>query len=161
MSTNPMNRKGHQPGHNQHSSDAPEFHAQTLPAGTAPKEHLFRPPHAQNPEIDPSFHPGPVDFPGATSKDVYADSAFGRPMEGQTGREIFHAGGTDGKKIRSGLEGRGSSGDSRETVEAKARATRTDIPEEIGPGIRGQKTAGATERIPVSASELASERAFK
>lgn len=107
-------------------------------------------------------------MPGATSKDVYDESTFSRPMEGQTGRELHgqmpgkkgedraHAG--KRKKERSGLEGVGATATtSTETVEGKVRALGGDLPEGVGPGVRG-KGPEASERLPASAEEVAAEK---
>ena len=98
-------------------------------------------------------------MPGATSADVYNASTFSRPMEGQTSRELHGAHAGKRKKERSGLEGVGATR-SDETVEARVRALGADLPEGVYRGIRG-KGPGATEAIPASAEEVASEHRRK
>ncbi|KAJ4290065.1 hypothetical protein N0V88_006569 [Collariella sp. IMI 366227] len=121
--SHPSMKSRHQLGPNVQHSAHPEFHAETYPAGTAPPEHSFQPNatehipgQALNPDADEYGHTGPLDMPGATSRDVYNASTFARPMEGQTHRELHgpHAG--KHKKERSGLEGVGATV-SEETVE--------------------------------------------
>ncbi|KAB5559513.1 hypothetical protein GE09DRAFT_1113247 [Coniochaeta sp. 2T2.1] len=107
----PAQRHGgpwHKPGNEQGNAAVPEFHAQQYPPGTAPKEHTFQP----NATNETPQQGNPVDYPNLTSKDVHNAHNFesGRPMEGQTSREVRGAHAGTNKKERSGLEGVGSSG---------------------------------------------------
>ena len=49
----------------------PEFHAQTLPAGSAPKDRTFVPDAVENVVGDEVFPVGTEGMPGVTSADVY------------------------------------------------------------------------------------------
>jgi hypothetical protein len=155
----------------------PEFRAKTYPPGTAPKEDSYQPNpihevpgQALNPDAtaETGGRTGALDMPGATSGEVYSQSTFARPMQGQTGREAhsqmpgrkgepkMHAG--KRKKERSGLEGVGATAStSDETVEGRARALGADLPEGVERGVRGTGPA-AEEMIPASAAEVAAEK---
>jgi len=100
----PLTTKGHQPGVLATAADkAPEFHAESLPAGTAPsaKTHTPNPDPADQYEAD--GHPAASStIPGATSADVH--TGYGHPGSGQTSAEL-HGG---KKRDRTGLEGVGA-----------------------------------------------------
>ncbi|KAF2642091.1 hypothetical protein P280DRAFT_468540 [Massarina eburnea CBS 473.64] len=84
----PLTTSGHQPGKKVSPADhAPEFHAQTLPAGTAPAESTFTP----NPDVNNQNVPqsASATLNGADSKDVH--TGLGHPGSGQTSQEK-HAG---------------------------------------------------------------------
>jgi len=159
----PLTHKGHQIGQQVGHEAIPEFHAQTYPPGSAPKEHTFNPNpessvpgQALNDNMDPSMRSGALDMPGATSKSVYDKSTFSRPMEGQTSREV-----RSNRAGRHGLEGVGASTPD-ETIEGVVRAKGADLPEGIGRGVKAkmEKSEGgyeAQQRIPASADEVASE----
>lgn len=92
-------------------------------------------------------------MPGATSQEIYADSAFARPMQGQTTTD-------DQVKKRGGLEGVGVT-DTRsdDTVEGRARGLGADLPEGVERGMRGKEQGpGAEELKPVPAEEVAAKR---
>ncbi|KAK3322831.1 hypothetical protein B0H66DRAFT_555319 [Apodospora peruviana] len=162
--------KGHQIGQMVGKNAIPEYHAHTFPPGTAPKENTYYPNpvseipgQAANPNMDPSSRTDALDIPGATSQSVYNNSAFARPMQGQTNREMHGAHGTGRRKAeRSGLEGVGAS--TREgTIEGKVRGIGADLPEGIERGVRSrmEKDEGgyeAQQRIPASAEEVSSGR---
>ncbi|GKT45885.1 uncharacterized protein ColSpa_06066 [Colletotrichum spaethianum] len=152
----PLTTKGHAPGTKVGNDAYPEFHAQTYPAGTAPKENTFQPNaqdtpgQALNPEA--KTYTAANDFPGATSADVH--TGLGKPMQGQTSRELHGAHPGNRKKESAGLEGLGASG------KDNFRERRLDVDQE--PDSRGKtKNAsavpGAEERLPASAEEVASE----
>ncbi|KAF9695714.1 hypothetical protein EKO04_006592 [Ascochyta lentis] len=90
----PLMTGGHQPGKIVSEADrAPEFHAETLPAGTAPKADTFTP----NPDIN-----NQKTFTSASSTLVGADSGsvhtgLGHPGQGQTSSELH-----DGSKQSGG-----------------------------------------------------------
>jgi len=138
----PMTTKGHQPGQKVGNDAAPEFHAQTFPPGTAPKEHSFQPNplseipgQAMNDNMIPEYRTGALDMPGATSKEIYNESAQSRPPQGQSARELRGAHAGKRKKERSGLEGVGAS-TSEGTVEGIAREKGADRPEGIEGGAK-------------------------
>ncbi|KAJ2896839.1 hypothetical protein MKZ38_005138 [Zalerion maritima] len=101
----PLTTKGHKPGVQVGNDTLPEFHAETYPPGTAPKENTFEP----NPQLDKNYTTAPPvaqqptsaadTLLGATSGDVH--TGIGKPIYGDTPRS--------GKKERSGLEGVGAS----------------------------------------------------
>lgn len=83
------------------TDNIPVFHAQTLPAGTAPKDHTFEPQNLKNvagAEILPTGLDG---VPGSTSKDVYESS--GKPGSGMSSQERHHDGHKPGKREALGL----------------------------------------------------------
>jgi hypothetical protein len=159
----PLTTHGHAPGVKASPADrAPEFSAETYPAGTAPKEHTYQPQtqsevpgQAMNPDThSEAFTSAESTLPGATSQSVYNQTDFGRPNQGQTQREIRHDGKSGRKKERSGLEGLASTG--IDSVRAKGA--------DLGPGIeRGMRGKGsddypaAEERVPESAESVAAE----
>jgi hypothetical protein len=138
----------HKPGNEQGNDAAPEYHAQTFSPGTAPPENTFQPNpinsdvgQANNPDsMHEEGHTAALDMPGATSKDVHnsIDFEHGRPMIGQTSRELhgYHAG--KRKKERSGLEGVGAS--TNESVFDQVRDHVADK-ENVEKGQRGKSGA--------------------
>lgn len=74
-------------------------------------------------------------MPGATSKDIYEESVFSRPMQGQTSREMEGAHAGKRKAEGSGLEGAGAS-TTDNTVEGKVRLVGADLPENVGRDVR-------------------------
>lgn len=149
----PLTTKGHKPGVLVGNEAVPEFHAETYPPGTAPREATF------TSNVDESGAtsaaagaPSAADtLGGSTSADVHA--GYGKPMQGQTSQEIH---GTE-KKNRSGLEGVGASA-GVDSVRQKG----ADLPEGVHHGVRGGKTSAdypaAEEQEPVGAESLAAER---
>ncbi|EFQ29624.1 hypothetical protein CGRA01v4_14909 [Colletotrichum graminicola] len=151
----PLTTKGHKPGVKVGNDAYPEFHAETYPAGTAPKENSFQPDlkqatpgQALNPNAE--TYTSPNDFPGATSADV--NTGLGKPMQGQTSNEVHGAHPRHRKKESAGLEGVGASAhDSFKErhldlgYDPASRRNVSDIP-------------GAEERYPATAEEVASER---
>ena len=113
--------------------------------------------------MDESSRTGALDMPGATSQSVYNDSPLGRPMQGQTSREMHGAHGVGKRKAeRSGLEGVGATR-SDDTVEGRARIAGNDLPEGVERGVRNrmEKDDGgyeAQQRVPTNAEEVAAER---
>lgn len=119
----PMTTKGHQLGVKASEKDnAPEFSAQTLPPGSAPKDRTFQPNtrsevpgQADNANVlrdhgKESTYTDPLaTIPGATSRDVH--QGLGHPGQGQTSTEIRHDGQHGRKRDGAGLEGVGASGD--------------------------------------------------
>ncbi|KAK4103005.1 hypothetical protein N658DRAFT_422906 [Parathielavia hyrcaniae] len=159
----PMTTSGHQLGQKVGNEAVPEFHAETYPPGTAPKEDSYRPnPIHEVPgqalnklATGESGRTGALDMPGATSGEIYNAPVYGKPIQGQTSSEQH---GSSNKKERSGLEGVGTTAStSEDTVEGRARALGADLPEGIERGIRG-KGLGAEETNPASAAEVAAEK---
>jgi len=94
---------------------APEFHAQTLPAGSAPADKTFKP-NANDDAPPLTAHQSDNDpesertkasdtIVGATSADVH--TGYGHPGQGQSSRELRHDG---GRGQAGGLEAVGGSG---------------------------------------------------
>ena len=94
----------HAPGVKVGNDAAPEFNAQTLPAGTAPSDRTFAPNaqneipgQAMNPNISKETWTSAQDtIGGATSADVH--TGYGHPGSGQTGKEIHGDGNFPGKR---------------------------------------------------------------
>lgn len=108
-------------------------------------------------------------MPGSTSADVYNETQFGKPMQGQTSTE--HHGSK--KKDSSGVESRITSGypgveTGDGSVDRKVRGLGADLAGRAAE-LKGQKGAsgateggtnwvGAEEMIPTTAEELSAER---
>ncbi|KAL8366854.1 hypothetical protein RB595_008693 [Gaeumannomyces hyphopodioides] len=128
----------------------PEFHAQTHPPGTAPPSKSYYPAPAWTPPSPTkAAFADPLSIPGATSQSVYNSSeyAYGKPLQGQTSRELrSHRG------VRAGLEGVGAS-TKGETVEDKVRGQAGDIDLNVK-GTKGKSGEnrsgwpGAEDRVP-------------
>lgn len=157
----PMTSKGHQPGRKvSEEDDAPEFSAQTLPPGSAPKSRTFEP----NPQ---SEIPGQADnanvlrdhgkestytsaestLGGADSRDVH--QGLGHPGAGQTSAELRHDGEHHRKRAGAGLEGVGAT--SGKGMDDPAYNPRPDDDHPEGP-ISGREhnttLAGAEDKLP-------------
>lgn len=118
----PLMTTGHAPGvHASPNDDVPEFSAQQVPIGTAPKDRLFEPNAAQSeaPNVAAEGNANPDEagardniaqagIAGATSADVH--KGWGHPGQGQTSTELRHDGQHSGKKQGTGLAGVGASG---------------------------------------------------
>ncbi|KAI3317386.1 hypothetical protein HD806DRAFT_527159 [Xylariaceae sp. AK1471] len=151
----PLTTKGHKPGVKVGKDRIPEFHAQTYPPGTAPKENTFQPrPEGEIPAQAYGMYPDVSDtLGGVTSRDV--DRGDGKPIQRQEPREIrkLHQG--HHKKDRSGVAGRGASA-GVDIVREKG----ADLPEGVYKGMRGKASdeyPAAEDRLPASAEEIASE----
>lgn len=90
------NTSQHQPGKIVGNDAVPEFHAQILPAGTAPQESTYHP----NPDLNNQkmYQDASRTVTGATSGDVH--TGLGHPGQGQSSSEL-----RDGKKGGQGLAG--------------------------------------------------------
>ncbi|CAH0019591.1 unnamed protein product [Clonostachys rhizophaga] len=158
----------HKPGHEQGNDASPEYHAQAFPPGTAPTQNTFRPNpinadigQANNPDaMNEESHTGALDMPGSTSKDIYnsTDVLHGRPMIGQTSREIKGAHPGKRKKERSSLEGVGASNSDSVFRQVRQQVADKDNVEKGQRGYTGEQeggtAAGGAESIPpVSAEE--------
>lgn len=130
----------HKPGNEQGNDALPEFHAETHPPGTAPKESTFAPQNSYETPVEG----GGADYPTSTSKDVHNAHGFqeGRPMQGQTSRETRGAHAGKNKKEGTGLEGVGATSNEQGTVEGNVRGQAADRGE-AQKGERGK--SGAVE----------------
>jgi hypothetical protein len=165
----PLTTKGHQVGKKVSPADhAPEFSAQVLPAGTAPKDKTFTP-HPENEVPGQADNPDvvgradPLDFPGATSGDVH--TGLGHPGSGQTSTELHGS----GKKERVGLAGAGAQGGTglredgmnrefRELARERGMGEHGPINSRPRDGGAGGEVEGAENKVPVGAEEVAAER---
>jgi len=165
----PLTTKGHAVGELVGNDAKPEFHAQTLPAGTAPKENTFKPnpisetPGQANNTLNDRSHgkestavSASDTLGGATSKDTYA--GLGKPMQGDQADPE----GSSGKKDKQGLTGVGASGHMADLGGADGRVDQEQraLDRESG-DLAGKKASksdyGAEERPAVTSEELASE----
>jgi len=102
----PLTTHGHKPGVIASEADAaPEFHAKTLPAGTAPSDKTYTP---KPDTIDPSstMNDASDTLLGDTSADVH--TGFGHPGQGMTSAELHHDGEHHRKRQGHGLAGVGA-----------------------------------------------------
>ncbi|KAJ9632122.1 hypothetical protein H2203_000523 [Taxawa tesnikishii (nom. ined.)] len=170
----PMMTSGHQPGSIHSKKDAaPEFSAQTLPAGSAPADRTFKPnPNNEAPTTNQDYA-GNVDpeserqsasdtLGGATSADVH--TGLGHPGQGQSSNELHHGGQRGGSKQGSGMQGVGASGaasgqlaDPHDPQHTNLRAVDVDEAR-IPRGTAQEAGAGNAEnRQPETADTVASE----
>jgi hypothetical protein len=140
----------HQPGKIVSEADAaPEFSAQTLPAGTAPKESTFTP----NPDINnqKTYTNALNDLNGADSGSVH--TGLGHPGQGQSSSELrdnsTHSGGSGGL---AGLKENHGQGNVASLKDDPTHAKQRNL-NEPSAGTRGN-TGGpaAEEREPEQAS---------
>ena len=149
----PLTTKGHAPGVKVGNDAVPEFHAETHPPGTAPKENTFQPNpvnevpgQAQNPDAQATTAASET-LPGATSASVH--QGLGHPGSGQTSQELH---GTH-KKDRAGLTGVGAN------LTDPIHQNHHDRPYETGKTGKGASDyPTAEDQPPVSAEGVASER---
>jgi hypothetical protein len=134
---------------------APEFHAETHPPGTAPRENTFQP--RPEGEVPAQAYGAQVDVSdtlgGATSQDVH--QGLGQPLQGQESRELHGAHVRKRKKERTGVAGVGGS-DGVDSVREKG----ADLPEGVYKGMRGKASdeyPAAEDRVPANATDIASE----
>ncbi|KAJ4991880.1 hypothetical protein SVAN01_02730 [Stagonosporopsis vannaccii] len=124
----PLMTSGHQPGKIVSEADAaPEFHAQTFPAGTAPRGSTFTP----NPDLN-----NQKTFTSASSTLVGADSGsvhtgLGHPGQGQSSAELHdnstHSGGSGGLAGLKEHHGQGNVADLKDDpTHAKQRNLKED-----------------------------------
>ncbi|KAI1279018.1 hypothetical protein F5Y07DRAFT_60566 [Xylaria sp. FL0933] len=153
----PMEKGGHKPGVLVGNDRVPEFHAETYPPGTAPREHTYQPnPEGEFPAQAYGNTPSAADtLQGATSQDVY--TGMGKPLQGQTSREINKShGGHRKREEGTGWVAHGGS----QGVDV-VREKGADLPEGVEKGTRGKASAdypAAEDRVPASAEEIAAER---
>merc|ERR1711988_252803 len=149
----PLTTKGHAPGVKVGNDAVPEFHAETHPPGTAPKENTFQPNpvnevpgQAENPDVQATTAASET-LPGATSASVH--QGLGHPGSGQTSQELH---GTH-KKDRAGLTGVGAN------LTDPIHQNHHDRPYETGKTGKGASDyPTAEDQPPVSAEGVASER---
>ncbi|RVX68582.1 hypothetical protein B0A52_07009 [Exophiala mesophila] len=171
----PLTTHGHQPGQKVSPADhAPEFSAQTLPAGSAPSSKTFQPNtssetpgQGNNPSVLRSHGKEDVStsasstLVGATSADVH--TGLGHPGQGQTSNELRHDGAHTRTKQRSGPEGAGAPGGSGltggdDSLNTEFRRLQEDSGHPRGPLPGHNATlSGAESKEPVGSAELASE----
>jgi hypothetical protein len=141
---------------------AEEFKAETLPSGSAPPDRTFRPnaqaevPSQANNDTPPGnedveeTHISAADtLGGATSADV--NQGVGRPMQGESSKEMHHDGQPKRKKEREGLTGLAPGGSGLQGEEnAEARRLSREY-NEHGPRSAWQHNAtleGAEDKAP-------------
>ncbi|KIW04839.1 uncharacterized protein PV09_04021 [Verruconis gallopava] len=154
----PITTHGHKPGVIASEADsAPEFHAQTLPAGSSPADRTFNPSPADEAPLAETNPSASSTLPGSTSADVH--TGYGHPGSGQTSNELRG----DGRKQRSGLEGAGARVDEKlDSLDPRQRALRRDDAQ-LGEGESRAGTRGsaggplAEERLPETAATVAME----
>lgn len=144
----------HKPGVLASEADkAPEFHAKTVPAGSAPSSNTFTP----NPDLNNQkmYQDASSTIQGATSGDV--NTGLGHPGQGQTSSEL-----RDGRKGATGLTGLSSQTDKpaqNEKVAGKdpAFAHQRNL-DDVPTGQRGNVGGPpAQEREPETAERVAAE----
>lgn len=158
----PMETGGHKPGVQVSEKDrAPEFSAQTLPAGTAPADSTFEPnPDLNNQKI---YQKASDTITGATSGDVH--TGLGHPGQGQTSSELHHDGQHHNKKQglgNAGLGVVGNKGSQQVDPHDPAFANQRNLDQDVPSGQRG--TVGgpaAQERLPETAERVAVENKLK
>ena len=143
---------------------APEFSAQTLPAGTAPADRTFQPNpinetpgQANNPDTlrahgKESTYTDPLaSIPGATSADVH--TGLGHPGQGQVASDSKTGGGR-------GIQGTTAAGIPSQMADEREQVSQRGLERESG-GMAGKNDPrdypGAEERVPESAESVASE----
>ena len=149
----------HKPGVKVGNDAAPEFHAKTLPPGSAPADRTFQPNpvsevpgQALNDNVlrghgkESTHTTASSTLGGSTSADVY--QGLGKPLQGQTNNEA--KGGT--KKVREGgLVGVGSSeAGPMKGVDERVQESQRGLEKEEGvlAGKRGDKTEVGAEELP-------------
>jgi len=167
----PMTTGGHQVGQKVSDADnVPEFHAQTLPAGSAPADRTFQPnataevPGQANNEDTLRSHGKESTYTNALDTLGGTDSAavhtgLGHPGAGQSSAELRHDGKHHRKREGAGLEGVGAQGGSglRDEGSATSRDLEAD---KSGKGpITGHNVSldGVETREPEKAEQVASE----
>lgn len=146
----------HAPGTKVGNDALPEFHAETLPAGTAPPESTFQPNaqseipgQANNPNISKeTWTDAQSTITGATSADV--NTGIGKPVAGETSAELH-----DGSHERAGLTGVGAN---KEDPIKKRGLDEAHPKGSIGnSGVNRENLKGADEKVPETAEALAAE----
>jgi len=101
------NHDGHKPGVLVGNDAVPEFHAQTLPAGSAPSNSTYSS-NTQETPAQASYNKTSASdsLGGSSSADVHA--GLGKPMQGMTSQEVHRDGG-ERSAGKGGAEGVGGS----------------------------------------------------
>ncbi|KAL8700509.1 MAG: hypothetical protein Q9201_005408 [Fulgogasparrea decipioides] len=160
----PETTHGHKPGVLVGNDQAPEFHAKTLPPGSAPADRTFKPDNisevpgqADNPDVlrshgkESTQTTASSTLGGATSQDVHA--GLGKPTQGQTTSETRgtkNVGGHGG-----GLAGVGASG----AASGNQMADERTQPSQRGLEKEGGDLAGKKGNTEIGADELPNESA--
>jgi len=162
----PAQTEGHQTGRLVGNDAKPEFHAKTLPAGTAPTDRTFKPNAggdlAGSNNLDQSDSVGTSTsasdtLGGATSADVH--TGLGKPIAGQSSSEIRHDGHSHRKNDGSSLEGTGASASQTGINERDPKFAGQRALERDDANV-GREDAGATDaqnRVPETAETVAAE----
>ncbi|PGH12229.1 hypothetical protein AJ79_04409 [Helicocarpus griseus UAMH5409] len=152
----PLEKHGHQPGVKASPADhAPEFHAKTMPPGSAPAGSTYTPnPSGETPAGGAKASDS---LGGADSREV--SRGLGQPIYGESSAELRHDGESHRKHHGSGLEGVGASGRDN-IVDERITANQRGLErEEAAAGKHGNKgELGAEDIPPVSAEQVASGR---
>ena len=135
---------------------APEFHAQTLPAGSAPSDRTFTPNttseipgQADNENVERSHGKESTKtnasdtLGGATSGDVY--SGMGKPIQGQTAGDDKTLGGGERSGGPSGIQGVDERVDPRQRGLERETGDLAGKKEPLGEGAEELPNAGAEE----------------
>jgi len=147
----PAETSGHKPGVKASPADhAEEFHAKTLPPGSAPPERTFQPQNLEarargaGEEVLPT---GTEGMPGATSADVH--TGLGHPGQGMTSTELRHDGQQGRKKAGDGLAKFGAAGEQR-GADARLDEGQRDLENEATGRTKGRGNKGelAAEDLP-------------
>ncbi|KAF3492012.1 uncharacterized protein GIQ15_01529 [Arthroderma uncinatum] len=96
------------------ADNVPEYHAESVPVGSAPPEHTYQPhPSEEYAGDEEGGASASATLTGATPADVYR--GMGKPLQGETRTEMRHDGEHHRKRDGSGLEGVGANTASTET----------------------------------------------
>ncbi|MCJ1409748.1 hypothetical protein MMC19_003831 [Ptychographa xylographoides] len=157
----PMTTSGHAPGVLVGNDAAPEFHAQTLPAGTAPADRTFKP-DPINETPGQALNDDTMRSHGKESTYTSAESTLGGATSGDVHSGLGQPTG-EKDNVSTGLVGRGASGapsgnqmvDERVTPNQRGLERESD---ELAGKKFGSDIDGANERPNVTAEEVATER---
>lgn len=156
----PITKKGHAVGVKVGNDLAPEYHAEAFPPGTAPKESTFQPntegmvPGQALNEFATSRTSASDTLTGATSETL--NKGLGKPVQGMEDENMKAGHSRSGGRKSGGLAGVAPSA-GVDSVRQKG----ADLPEGVHKGMKGKGTGeypGATERLPESSDQVASER---
>ncbi|KAL8747240.1 MAG: hypothetical protein Q9190_000859 [Brigantiaea leucoxantha] len=157
----PLTTHGHKPGILTGNDTVPEFHAKTLPPGSAPADRTFKPNpvsevpgQALNDSVERSHGKESTKttasstLGGATSGDVY--TGLGKPMQGQTVSDT--KGGKNPGGHGGGLVGVGASGapSGNQMVDERMQESQRGLEREEGvlAGTRGDKGSVGADELP-------------